>query len=327
MPFNKIKNTLNDFEKVDLNSLIDTCRKELESTLTILPIQKTNNISQSISNSTISSIASSSSSSSSSRTKSNNGPKFISNFNEYFNSSKPDWSQFGIDDSSNQNEIKISPTSSPSNTMSLFSNNNKQEETKKQEVKLIESFKQEDLKISKEIEQSRKELSLLFPHVKDDIIIDFLLKFENDVDMVSNILLDSIDLDSNEEANKEITTKSNITIKNELRQVPSLKQLCENAMSQLEYLIESHYEKDDTYFQIPKSSNSEIDVKSQSENDFDICKSENNSGYESDGSQSVTEDDYFPIIELKLNKNIISSLIDLFGDKEDEKYLNDGKFF
>jgi hypothetical protein len=202
--------------------------------------------------------------------------------------------------------------------MSLF-NNNKHEKKTLLELNLNE--KKDDLKIGKEIEQSRKELSLLFPHVKDDIIIDFLLKYENDVDMVSNILLDSIDIDmdSNEE-------KINNAVEKEMRQVPSLKQLCENAMSQLEFLIESHYEKDDKYYHLPKTNKSENPIKFQSENDLDIYKSENNSGYESDSSRSITEDDYFPIMELKLNKKIIRSLIDLFGDKEDEKYLNDGKF-
>ena len=54
-----------------------------------------------------------------------------------------------------------------------------------------------------EVEESVALLKGMFPDVGEDILGDFLHKYSNDVAMVTNILLDSLNLDERETAGNE----------------------------------------------------------------------------------------------------------------------------
>ena len=90
-----------------------------------------------------------------------------------------------------------------------------------------------------EIDHSRELLQQMFPNVNEEILLDFLLKYQNDVDTVTNILLDSVNLsETNEMAPSSAAKKS------EPKCIDSLKNLCTRVLDKLEIELEKHYEKE-----------------------------------------------------------------------------------
>lgn len=148
-----------------------------------------------------------------------------------------------------------------------------------------------------ELDKEAKELlNQMFPNVDDEILVDFLIKYDNNVARVTDILLDSICF---EEIRKE-------SDKPKRRQVKSLKTLCNEVMERLEIQFENLYEN---------SSN------------VDVCfslKEEEESIVEEISSNSNVENE--PIFSFNLDSELLRSIIKIFGEKDEEKYLN-GKSF
>jgi dihydroneopterin aldolase len=150
-----------------------------------------------------------------------------------------------------------------------------------------------------ELDKEAKELlNQMFPNVDDEILVDFLIKYDNNVARVTDILLDSICF---EEIKKE-------SDKPKPKRVKSLKTLCNEIMEKLELQFENLYEN---------SSNVDICFSLKEEE-------EERSIVEDISSSSNVENE--PIFSFNLDRDFLSSLIKIFGEKDEEKYLN-GKVF
>lgn len=151
-----------------------------------------------------------------------------------------------------------------------------------------------------EIAKEAKELlNQMFPNVDDEILVDFLIKYDNNVARVTDILLDSICFE-------EIKIESDKP-KSKPKKVKSLKTLCNEIMERLEIQFENLYEN---------SSNDDVC--------FSLKEEEEESIVEEISSNSNVENE--PIFSFNLDSDFLSSIIKIFGEKDDEKYLN-GKSF
>jgi hypothetical protein len=90
-----------------------------------------------------------------------------------------------------------------------------------------------------EIDECKNLLRAMFPDVDEEILVDLLITYQNDVDTVTNVLLDSVNL--NEFSNN--SKKPNDVIKPVARAIDSLKNLCIQTLDKLEIELEKHYEK------------------------------------------------------------------------------------
>lgn len=169
-----------------------------------------------------------------------------------------------------------------------------------------------------EIDSSVEILQQMFPDIKEEIIIDFLLKYDNDVSIVTEILLDSF---SFTEVASEVVVKKNET---ETRQdkvclVNSLQSLCIKAMEKLEARLEEFYDMTDSDAVVEKSVRFEV-------GDLDETKSkttlEDNLTPKTSFETELSEE---PLFNLSLNREFLTTLIRIFGNEEEEKYL-DGNF-
>lgn len=171
-----------------------------------------------------------------------------------------------------------------------------------------------------EIDSSVEILQQMFPDIKEEIIIDFLLKYDNDVSIVTEILLDSF---SFTEVASEVVVKKNET---ETRQdkvclVNSLQSLCIKAMEKLEARLEEFYDMTDSDAVVEKSVRFEV-------GDLDETKSKttlDNKDNLTPKTSFETELSEEPLFNLSLNREFLTTLIRIFGNEEEEKYL-DGNF-
>jgi hypothetical protein len=247
------------------------------------------------------------------------------------------------------------------------------------------------------LEQSKSMLHQLFPNICEEIILDFLLKYENDIDTVTNILLDSVDMnDSDSLALSQVqetpapppptpvvvAPKIEETKRPESarRTVKSLQEICLDVMDRLERSLEQHFNKkshsesndgkvnngaadfEEKSFGAKSSSSKKNNNKSKDKrnsekrsppggkkapqkaqenktrdnfkaklvdyDDFDdeLNSSKSSSAYDnrSVSAETVDDDNKYeeePILDLNLNKHILVSLIELFGEKADMLFL------
>jgi hypothetical protein len=380
VPLQKVKQLLEDYDKLsDHTMLLEQCRKEVDNMKSTSPPR----------------------------------PKpgaFLANFEEIL--ARDDWS---IPDIAFQEAEKPKPPTTSffadfekkdnmntSPVLFTLEENNTLTETektfKKQSSKLPVAKKAHvDLKtpsheeISFErIEESKSLLQSMFPKISEEIILDFLIKYENDVDTVTNILLDSVDLNDDSpsenaemkpqpppppiESKKGNQIEANSPVRT--RKVKSLQEICLEVMDRLERSLEEHfYQKAESLPSSEKQSpNTDFSTKhsiNRNKNKTNNNNNNNNSKNDKrsrgtgkknpnatndrknaskaqnkvklvdydevdDDRSSVTkastqdsfsvaddanENDDEPILDLSLNKNIIMSLIELFGDKSDLQYL------
>ncbi|CAF1038573.1 unnamed protein product [Brachionus calyciflorus] len=238
---------------------------------------------------------------------------------------------------------------------SLMNGLNKSEEEEDDEFKsfsLYESSSNSSDALTEELKDSLNILKSMFPDIQDDIIIDFLIKYENDVNMVTNILLDSFNFSSTlsepEKApdlcKKKINQKEIVEDKKEALvvgrnffQVKSLQELCRIEMEKLEMAMEnlnSRIQQAKSAVFKPNSSsdsNSSSPVSSckiQSETfarsnsvPKDFVNNHHNglsNGFK-ENKKDIEEDDE-PIIYLKVDK--LKCLVDLFGTKDELENVN-----
>jgi hypothetical protein len=351
VPYQKIKDTLDQFERVnDLDALIKSCKRDLESGTGIKSSTPTNNSSarlQSFHNQQPPAVKS--------------PPKsghFLGNTANYLKLDSLDWTQF----SSDPQETSISSLASisgASKSIAMFQSENPKPSLNKPEP---EVSKPKGDRVIAEIIQSKDLLQQMFPHVKEDILIEFLTKYENDVDMVTNLLLDSLNLSEEEEevpANNDVICNKRNESSNQVPSTyynpPLLKTLCEKAMEKLDSMLETHYKSSDCKYEKSKntdaylgvnfdsicnSSSRSSSISSKSNSKFEDITSNGTSNstcsskdYKTNGLYDNENDDedegpidnsYDPILELKLDKRFLGYLINLFGEKEDEIYLNEG---
>lgn len=299
-----IKRTLTDFENVCLPSLIEQCRqdiskdqsnkKRLSPTGILDHINiDTNNWSSNGNDLGLSSFLSNSSLEKKPSPTKDNDIKFYLNDtlaiskstditttdSEYFDcKSKDTESQFG---------------------------SNKSEEDEFKSFSLNETESNEE--INGQIMESLEILKSMFPTIDRDIIVDFLQKYENDLNTVTNILLDSVnfsDIEPIQESNQH-----NEQIK--MYQVKSLQEICLIEMEKLELAME----KLNSRIQLVKSNAKISSLTGQSLS----RKSEEPTQNQSMSNDMVQSEDKIkndePIIYLKVDK--IKALVDLFGTDEE----------
>jgi len=187
----------------------------------------------------------------------------------------------------------------------------------------VEINNDNDLKKEKQ-DETFISVKQMFPTIKENIIKELLEQYDNDINTVTNILLDSINLDDLEVKN-EITVNN----KNENTTVKSLKELCNITLDKFEILLEKYYEtskKNEFDVDEFKEENQKKINQAQS-NCFSLITSELElknehipKPYFENLNQSMDNDDD-PILDLKLDKNFLKSLIQLFGDDNDMNLL------
>lgn len=328
VPLEKIKRCLDDFEKnVNLESLINECENELNKKNMLKKVSPTPKPS-----------------------KPKPSGAFITNINDYLVNS--DWSMYNTENNSDSSPISSNSFKISNGFDSLFSlskenlsaSNSTKDDFNETSNKRIDS---DEFSNQTEIDQSKELLKQMFPKVNEEILIDFLVRYQNDVDSVTNILLDSVDL--NDSLSNELTEANQTYQPNdanrETRQVESLKGLCIKEVNKLERILEKHYgdqettQKRNSIDEILKDLNQEINsinaeslVSLNDSKNSDISKNENSESEELI-SQPVQkeilgnlDEDDDPILNLKLTKPFLSSLIQLFGTQEDETLLDSNKF-
>ena len=100
----------------------------------------------------------------------------------------------------------------------------------------------------------------MFPDVDEEILVDLLITYQNDVDTVTNILLDSVNLNDFAKASiKNIEEKKSIA-----KTIDTLKNLCTKALDKLEIELEKHYEKKESISLDDTDNSNELDVVNDS---------------------------------------------------------------
>ena len=232
----KIKKALDDFEKnVNLEKLIIECKTESDS--------KNKN------------------------TSSTSKPKpkpsgLLGDFNDYF-STNLDWSQINephntleitcteTETTSDSNETASGPKSNQDSSGTLLKkceNVSKKESLLNQneiyEDSMTKTFSSQTQNCEYEFDESRDLLKSMFPDVEEEVIVDLLMIYENDIDTVTNVLLDSVNFNEHKSA-----PTANV------QSVESLKNLCINALEKLEIELEKHYENASTILDDSNNSN------------------------------------------------------------------------
>lgn len=312
VPLSTIKKTIEEFERVDMSKLIDECRKEVER---------------------------STSPKSSQRPGSRPG-SFLPNFDDIIN--KNDWSIFPELNQIDQSTSSSNPLASNKENNTAF-NLIPVSQTKPPDKH--HQFEEDD--IETRLQESQQMLEQMFPSVAPDIIFDFLLKYDNNVDMVTNILLDSVNLDDTPPVNDNVDlieippvssstqtpspSGSSITIK---RSIKSLQELCWDVMNSWESNLEKQFKTQrnmELGVNTVSTSSSSYAISSVMSDDKESSKSDCESSVGSvinhtrdSGNGEDVEDE--PVLELSVNKSFLSSLIELFGHKDDLKLLKGNIF-
>jgi hypothetical protein len=156
---------------------------------------------------------------------------FIKNYSDYFTKEWSDTTEPHVNENKNTPQMSLK-----TNQTCFFIEETSSNDT----VNSIQSYSH-----SKSNEnESKQVLKSMFTNVSEDIIDEFLLKYNNDLTIVTNILLDSLNLDEKElnQSSDECFCKkeSHQTIET-VKSVSSLKQLCTDAMNKLTDLFEKYY--------------------------------------------------------------------------------------
>lgn len=165
--------------------------------------------------------------------------------------------------------------------------------------------------------ESKEHLCQIFPNVKEEILLDFLLKYNNDISTVTHILLDSISFGEISNKKEEIEERENKF------QVKSLQSLCVDAMEKLELDMEDLYENNHTNEFIKNLILDESISTASDEASFKSEKKSEHFEYEeyaikTEQVELIEE----PLFSLKMSDNLLSSLIRIFGSEEELKYLD-----
>jgi hypothetical protein len=357
--YNKIKISLNEFDKnVNLLGLVEQAKRDLNQKNNVCSIKK------------------------------KKPGSFLPNYEDFF---KNDWTlgsseslptttsnalsvnsieKFELCEKKHNKPLKENFDSEPNSNSALSKSFSSSTHSKTTEIhaemksfgdKLIEENSiDDDLNIfyKMELTESQEMLSQMFPNIKKDIIMDFLLKYQNNVDMVTNILLDSINLDEESDNNEDkslcIKTKeNNEPVERERvqskatcakRSPLTLKDLCIVVLNKLDIEMEKHLNlktneslvKEIIDFNLDESEDGSFMKRAESSNDrlteketlSDESLQEIEDEKKSKLNESVDiddEQDHDPILRISLNKRFLSSLVQLFGDDDDQVYLMNGK--
>lgn len=258
----------------------------------------------------------------------------MANFNEIL--SNNDWSSNENSNLATNESILLAKTPITSEDNNKLSNN------------LFSSFQKstpmiEPVQINNLVDTSElNEIKQMFPSVKSETIIELLEQYQ-DSNTVTNILLDSINLDELETSNQNVNTKHTYNVK-------SLKELCTDSLYRLEHSFEQYYDKNElnenrftSQIESIKEENDSFDLASldlSTNNDYTIKDVDNYEEIESipstetcselsfssqtnysDSKDSSDYDDE-PILNLKLDVKFLKTLVQLFGSDEDEKILD-----
>jgi len=153
----------------------------------------------------------------------------------------------------------------------------------------------------------------MFPDIKEEIIVDFLLKYENDINIVTEILLDSLSFGEIYKQ-KETENKSQKTY-----QVKSLQNLCVEAMEKLEVELEKLYEDKRMSDLNDNELSNDVEISLNEDESYDQTKNNESSIYKQSTETGLSEE---PLFNLCLNKEFLGGLIRIFGNEDEEKYLD-----
>lgn len=311
-----IRRTLSDFESVNLPGLIEECQNEIKKEsvnkkrlsptgiLNNLNLEQNNwsshNFEMGLSNGSTSSVQPS--------------------------PAKHDETKFYLNESISVSKLTdITATDSEyfdcksKDTESQFGSNKSEDDDFKSFSLNEAEMPDQNLEMSESINESVEVLKSMFPSIERDVIADFLNKYQNDLNTVTNILLDSVnflEMEKSNEAKKNLTSVS-------VYQVKSLQEICLIEMEKLELAMENLNNK----IQIAKS-NAKVSSSALSSPcikrrvEFNRTLSLPKDLGESAQCESKMEDDE-PIIHLKIDK--LRTLIDLFGTADELRTFNDSK--
>lgn len=168
----------------------------------------------------------------------------------------------------------------------------------------------------------------MFSNIRKEIIRELYNQYQ-DSNTVTNILLDSIDLESSPDNDDKQLVFSNFPIlqtSNEIKfdlKVKSLKQLCTERLKDIDYLFDKYYHDND----VSDLNNSNSNIN------FPIHSTESSVSIENNnGNQLEIKDDFGiysdePLLNLNLQSSFLKVLIELFGKDEDVKYLENSKYY
>ncbi len=229
----KIKSMMDNFQKnVNVEKLILECKNELDSknkakTLQVKPKPKSSGL--------------------------------FSDFNELLTGSF-DWSQINEPKEVEHLETKNNEKSSieKPEIESLTKNEHFLENQNLNQDSMSKSFNIETNE-QFEIDDSKNLLRAMFPDVDEEVLVDLLITYQNDVDTVTNVLLDSVNL--NEFSNN--SKKTSDVVKPVARTIDSLKNLCIKTLDMLEIELEKHYEKRESISLDDLDNSNELNVASE----------------------------------------------------------------
>ena len=196
---------------------------------------------------------------------------FITNFNDYF--AKNEWGNDEKSTTEENNNLIDFDTASNSSQQSFNNINNFIWHDDSLTSTIIQTEQGESGESSKLIE-SKNTLKAMFGNVSEEILMDFLVKYNNDLTLVTNILLDSLNLDEhlvetnnnndNGDARELDCEKAcEAMTLTQTEPVSSLKDLCIKEMDNLEKLFEQHHVTVDSDKPVSpnKSSKQPINIK------------------------------------------------------------------
>lgn len=310
-----IRRTLSDFEHVNLPGLIEECQKEIKkeslSTKRLSPTGilnnlnleqnnwSSNNFELGLSNDSTSSVQPS-------PTK-NDGIKFY--LNDYIAISK-------LTDITTTDSEYFDCRSK--DTESQFGSNKSEDDDFKSFSLYEAEILDQNVKMSETTNESLEVLKTMFPSIEKEVIVDFLNKYENDLNTVTNILLDSMNFLEMEKSNGQ---KKNLA-SSPLYKVKSLQEICLNEMEKLELAMENLNNKIQIAKSNAKVSSSALSnpcIKSRTE----LIRTSSLEKDLDESTQPECNKDDEPIIHLKIDK--LRTLIDLFGTAEELNAFNDSK--
>ncbi|RNA17520.1 NEDD4-binding 2-like 1 [Brachionus plicatilis] len=310
-----IRRTLADFEPLDLPRLIEECHQELKKDCTIKKRLSPTGILDNLNIDT--------------NNWSNNAdfnlPSVLSNsmysLDKKPSPTKADSINFYLNDSiAGSKSTDITTTDSEyfdcksRDTESQFGSNKSEDDEFKSfslnETEMPDSPEE----ISEEIQESLSVLKNMFPNIDQDVILDFLQKYENDLNIVTNILLDSVnflDIKPEKKADEPQTNLEN----SKSYQPKSLQEICLIQMEKLELAMENlnsriQLAKSNAKINVQASSSSNLEHKTELTRSSSVPKD----FADSVKSEKKKEDDE-PIILLRIDK--LRALVDLFGTAEE----------
>lgn len=222
----KIKKCLEDFDQnINVQALLEECRREgVSSTVTLNPAKPVAN---------------------QARVKPSG---LLGNFAD-----KVDWHipESDQDMSKPAEGVKSAPVQSQKNILSF----------KPQAIPTTASAPQlyhPETELKTEIDHSVEMLESMFPHVKKEILVDLLLKYHNDISLVTDVILNSVILDDVVDDDKKISETveekpATVVNTNPVHQAKSLQQLCTETLNRLD----SQLADIETVHSLDKTSSSE----------------------------------------------------------------------